>query len=106
MPARSPSSRSQEPRDRDDLFAAAPARAVGKETRDGDRTALARKYWQEHEWSTALMKELRAQEATARALGGADARLSRVDVLEAVEKLRRRFDIQDREIAPYRDTND
>jgi hypothetical protein len=72
----------------------------------GGNQALARKYWQEREWSTALMKGLRAREVAAKELGGPDARLSRQDVLEAVEILRERFDIQDREIVPYRETHD
>lgn len=68
----------------------------------GGNQALARKHWPEREWSTALMKDLRAQEATAKELGGADAHLSREDVLATVEKLKNRFRISEKEVVPYR----
>jgi hypothetical protein len=67
MPALSSTTCSQEPRDRDDLIAVAPARAVGKETRSGDPTTLsplspfsrtrfgsAREPWAEAEVTDAL----------------------------------------------------
>ena len=72
----------------------------------GGNQTLARKHWQEHEWSTVLMTDLEGLEAAVKAKGGSDARLSRSDVLRTVERLRVRFDIQDNEIIPYRGDHD
>ena len=81
MPARSPSTRSREPRDRDDLIAATPARAVGKETRDGyltnpsspaslsrTRMGSARQPWAEAEVTAALGLSTDHESAPAPAL--------------------------------------
>ena len=72
----------------------------------GGNQALARRHWQEHEWSTALMKDLRKAEARVKARRGEHASLSRDEVLRIVEKLKTRFRIKNRRVVPYRGSDD
>ena len=72
----------------------------------GGNQALARNHWKKHEWSFALMEELRIQETAAKQVRGKDARLSREDVLETVEELRIQFRIKNHRIVPYRGNDD
>lgn len=68
----------------------------------GGNQSLARRHWQEHEWNSALMKELKLQEAAVKQLRGKNASLSRREVLKVVEDFREQFDISDKKIIPYR----
>jgi hypothetical protein len=72
----------------------------------GGNQTLARRHWQEHEWSMALMKDLRLKETRVKARRGENASLSREEVLQVVERLRSRFDVQDKEVVPYRGSHD
>lgn len=68
----------------------------------GGNQYLARRHWQRGEWNTALMLDLRHQLELAQSQHGPIARLSRADVLETMEELRRVFGIDDHPIVKYR----
>ena len=72
----------------------------------GGNQGLAEKHWQEGEWSTALMKELRRREANLHSKQGPEARLSRATVLKTMERLREEFRIHNRRIVPYRGSDE
>lgn len=62
----------------------------------GGKQALATKHWPEHEWSTALMRELRSQERKR------GRKLTRPEILETMETVRARLRIQHLPILHFR----
>jgi hypothetical protein len=73
---------------------------VDHEMLHGGNQSLARRHWQEHEWSTALMERLREAELQRGRM------LLRDEVLEIVEIQRITFGISDRRIIHYAGRHD
>jgi hypothetical protein len=66
----------------------------------GGSQTLARKHWPEHEWTTALVEHIRQREYHLGRMSTRD------EVLRAVDELRERFEIADRNIIHYRGKRD
>lgn len=67
----------------------------------GGNQSLARRYWKDGEWNTALMEQLRSDESRLQARRGPAARLSRSMILDTVEQMRKDFNISDRSMVRY-----
>ncbi len=68
----------------------------------GGNQSLARTHWRQREWSTELMRRLKADEAELQH-SNPGAKITRGRILEIMEKLRVRFEISDLPVLDYRD---
>jgi hypothetical protein len=69
----------------------------------GGNQTLAKAYWESHEWSSRLMRQLREQEKILVAQRGPAARLTRSMVLDVMDRLRADFNISSLLIVSYND---
>jgi hypothetical protein len=67
----------------------------------GGNQALARRFWPEREWSTELMKRIRAEETELQRRTGPSAKISRAAILEIMEEMRAEFRIADLPLVNY-----